>query len=528
MFKMFKENLLSYFSMIESFLRKYFSQILCYVVLLIAIITTFSLQNRIVGWEQGYDDLQPKHHGWVSAHTMAIISKAIPENNFVGYALAYKDDQNNIQYEYFDRYPIFFSALFNKVISLRSKLSDQIYIAKQVMNLIFLCTIIIAFLLIDKLIGNKPLALTIVLLAFSNPFLLFYKDMIHFDQPALFGLLLLIYAIALYKIDGLKIPLYIATFVATSLGRGYASYAVFIVWLCIEAFMILKSKGLGFIEKIKNILKHPSFFLFIIGIVWGASLLSYNLFIEARKRNVPIWETSILVSAEDRLSLNEEFNQENMGIINWREFTAEQINRIVKWSFPVRDVNFKIQGTGLILAIMCIVMGIFIRRQPVEKRIIYLILVLFGFVWLFPLRNLAAFHDYTTMYYIGIPLVFFVSVFAMLNPSKETAHYLVIMGLIIYVFAIYQVKDLHEKRAGDASVYTYDFMRIRQKIDGTGKNVYIAVNIPYGPYPAGYYLNDQYISPHDLADYIITPNRDYSPDNLTPDNDILFLFKKVK
>jgi hypothetical protein len=116
----------------------------------------------------------------------------------------------------------------------------------------------------------------------------------------------------------------------------------------------------------------------------------------------------------------------------------------------------------------------------------------------------------------------------MLNPSKETAHYLVIMGLIIYVFAIYQVKDLHEKRAGDASVYTYDFMRIRQKIDGTGKNVYIAVNIPYGPYPAGYYLNDQYISPHDLADYIITPNREYSPDNLTPDNDILFLFKKVK
>ena len=65
------------------------------------------------------------------------------------------------------------------------------------MNLIFLGTLILAFLIIDKLIKNKPLALTVVFLAFSNPFLLFYKDMVHFDQPASVGFLLLIYAIAL-------------------------------------------------------------------------------------------------------------------------------------------------------------------------------------------------------------------------------------------------------------------------------------------------------------------------------------------
>ncbi|MBK8619711.1 MAG: hypothetical protein IPN96_22040 [Anaerolineales bacterium] len=55
---------------------------------------------------------------------------------------------------------------------------------------------------------------------------------------------------------------------------------------------------------------------------------------------------------------------------------------------------------------MIAAIGITIWKQTADRRMIYLILTLSGFVWLFPLRNLAAFHDYTAMYYIGIPLVF--------------------------------------------------------------------------------------------------------------------------
>ena len=479
-----------------------------------------------MGFEPGYDDLQPKHHGWVTAQTLAIISKATAENGFVGYALAVKDDQNKPDYLYFDRYPVFFSALFNKVLSLRSNMSGQIYLAKQVMNLIFLCTLVMAFLIIDKLIGNKPLALTIVLLAFSNPFLLFYKDMVHFDQPALFGFLLLIYALALYKLDGLKIPLYISTFVAIGLGRGYASIAILILWLVFEAFLILKARGLAIGEKIKKILRHPSFFLLVIGIAWAASLLSYNVLVEAHKRNVPVLQTSILMSAENRLSMNQAFNQENIDIINWSDFIIGQVDRIVKWTFPINQVNLGFLGNSILLGIMFLVMGIIIRRQTLEKRIIYLILVLSGFAWIFPLRNLAAFHDYTTMYYIGISLVFYLSIFSFLKPSRETAYYLAIMGLVIYVSALGQVRDLHNQRAGNADQYTYDFMQIVDKIDGKGKNVYLADTIPYGPYPAGFYLSGEYLSPLNVADYVVSRDKTYLPDNLTPDNRLVFLFKK--
>ncbi len=416
---MFIDKIVLLFQPVEAYLRKYFALIFCLGVLLIAGGMTFKLQNKIVGWEPGYEDLQPKHHGWVSSQGLAIIASATPANRFVGFAIEYKDEQNNIQYDYFDRYPVFFSAIFSQVLALGPTLSAKMYLAKQVMNLIFLATLFVAFLLIDKLIQNKPLALAVVLLTFSNPFLLFFKDMVHFDQPALFGFLLLTYTIAIYKLDGVKWPLVIATFVAIALGRGYASYGVLIVWLAIEAWLILRPRGMRFGQKLVGILKHPAFYMLAIGILWGAGLLSYNILVEAQKRNIPILETSILHSAGQRLSLNEEFNQQYANIVNWGDFIQGQINRIIKWSFPVNKVDLGLVGNGLLLIGMFAVMGRMLRGQILEKRIIFLVMMFSGFAWLLPLKNLAAFHDYTTMYYIGIPLVFICSIIWFLKPSRE-------------------------------------------------------------------------------------------------------------
>ena len=78
-----------------------------------------------------------------------------------------------------------------------------------------------------------------------------------------------------------------ATFVAIGLGRGYASYAILILWLAIEGLLMLRTRGISFGQKIKKILKHPSFYMLVIGIVWGAGLLSYNILVEARKTKYP-------------------------------------------------------------------------------------------------------------------------------------------------------------------------------------------------------------------------------------------------
>ena len=203
-----------------------------------------------------------------------------------------------------------------------------------------------------------------------------------------------------------------------------------------------------------------------------------------------------------------------------------QVNRIIQWSFPVNKVNFEFFGNALLLAAIFVSMGIFLRRQATGQRIIYLLLLLSGFGWLIPLRNLAAFHDYTTMYYIGIPLVFYLALLIFWNPSKRISYFILLISLVVFVSAIFQLKHWHESLAGNANLYTYDFMQIDAQIVGTGNNIYFKNDVPFAPYISLFYLKDQIVAPEELSDYAVSPNRNFWPDNLTPHNHLMFLFKK--
>lgn len=138
----------------ESRLYKKSHDSLLYFIILLVVVITFVTQNRIVGFEPG-------HHGWVSSHGLAIMSKANSDNQFVGYTMSFKDDENKEQYYYFDRYPVFFSAFFNIILSLSNNLATKVYVARQAMNFIFLSTLIMAFMLVNKLIADKHLALSV-------------------------------------------------------------------------------------------------------------------------------------------------------------------------------------------------------------------------------------------------------------------------------------------------------------------------------------------------------------------------------
>jgi hypothetical protein len=130
------------------------------------------------------------------------------------------------------------------------------------------------------------------------------------------------------------------------------------------------------------------------------------------------------------------------------------------------------------------------------------------------------------MYYIGIPLVFFSSIFMFLGAFRRLGYVLSVVALVVYVSALIQVKTWHEERAGKANEYTYDFVRILQEIDGPGKNINMPEMIPYGPFTPGFYLSEHYLTSPDIADYIVTRNRKYPGVNLTPENKVIFLFWK--
>ncbi|MBM2843047.1 MAG: putative rane protein, partial [Anaerolineales bacterium] len=253
-----------------------------------------SARNRVVGWEPGYNELQPGHHGWVSSHTLAVIAHATPANGFVGYALTSIDREGRMDYEYFDRYPVFFSAGMHALLSWKPRLSTQIYLAKQAMNGIFLLTLAAAYLVLRQLSLSPVRSLTAAVLAVSSPYLLFYKDMVHYDQPAVLGMLLLVLAIAWTKVNGRRYFVVGATLLAVSLGRGYASLVILLVWLVLEAIEVLQRKAPFSPDKVRALLSLTSLRAAILGTVWAGLNLAYNIHVEATRRGVALLQTGIV------------------------------------------------------------------------------------------------------------------------------------------------------------------------------------------------------------------------------------------
>jgi hypothetical protein len=489
-------------------------------------------QNHFVGFEPGYDELQPRHHGWVSSHALAIISHATAENGFVGYALAYAEPDGTIRYDYFDRYPVFFSAGMHQALAITERLSSKVYIAKQIMNLIYLATLLIAALIVDKLIGSKPAALAAAVLAMSSEYLLFYKDMIHFDQPALLGFMFLTYTIALCVIDGRRQAPLLGAIVGVSLGRGYASIAVLGVWFVLEWALAFVAGRKCWRRVAREMVAHPATKSLVLGVTLAAVLLLYNASIESWRTGVSFFGTSIFESAEDRLGLDPAFNLRNAAVAAWPRFLVDQLDRLIRWSLPLRKPGGWLWGNVAISGVMLVVIAFASARWDRARRVLVVVALASPIVWLTGMRYMSAPHDYTSMYYMGVPLLFYASAFSLLKVTRRPllAWSVLAIALVLFHVSNQHTQTLHaelETRSdpvGRLSQFTWDMMAIREVLPGDGTVVALSQEFPNAPYGFGFYLPEYALGSMDLADYIITRNPEALPGNLTPENKRLFVF----
>jgi len=487
-------------------------------------------QNTSVGFEPG-------HHGWVSSHTLAIFDKATPSNCFVGYTHTLKNSEGTIDYEYFDRYPVFYSTAMNLILSGAATLQGKVRLARQVMNLVYIGILVLLYAILRKLVPNTCIALAAASLALSGYFFAIYRDMVHFDQPAILGLLLLIYAIALYRIDGKRLPLYLAALVAVSLGRGYASYAVMALWAALESFLILRHSQTGWRLVARSFITHDSIRILILGLLWGTGLLTYNISVEASKRNIHWTETGILESALQRTSLEASGDEPHDHDYSAVTFTMEQLGRLVFVAVPLIADPALYNGNQLFQyamgaiyfpSMLYIVWGCFRNEKNRDKRVILSLLVFSGFVWLFPMHRLAWYHHYTALYYIGIPAVFYAGVLSRFATTKRAAIVSLSAAVALFLVANITANRAHTNSAREVNLYTYDFERIHGQIGGPGKNIHIDGGhqnlIPGTKYAAGFYLSRHFLTPLEIADYAISSDPNYRPGCLTPSNQRLFLF----
>ena len=175
------------------------------------------------------------HYGWVSSNTLSILSRATLANGFVGHARNLLDANGTLDYNYFDRTPVFFSAIVGALIRLANDLPTKVWIARQAMLFLFVLSMLFAWLLLRRLGLKSMAALAAVTLGFSGYQLLYYRELVDFSQPALFGMLLLLYVIARVKLERRTRWrwLTVATLVAVSLGRVPVSLSVLGLWAAV-------------------------------------------------------------------------------------------------------------------------------------------------------------------------------------------------------------------------------------------------------------------------------------------------------
>jgi hypothetical protein len=480
------------------------------------------------------------------------MSHTQPGSGFVGYAMQFRGEDGSISYDYFDRYPVFFSALMGGLLSLSDNLIVQMRIARYAMAAVYAGTVFVAGLLAHTLLRDRWRALAAALLAFSGYWLVFYKDMVHYDQPALFGNLLLLYAIARYKLGARRAWVIAAALVAVSLGRGYSSYVILALWAAWELVAVLVSRKDGDVRAQRAVPRQPArdaVLVFIAAVLWGGACLVYNIGMEARLRDVPLAQTSIIESATRRLPV---FGEKDAGrtvgknVPPWGEFAVQQFERLARWFLPARAQT----ATAPVLlfgGVMWAGAAFAVWRLRGARRQIAFLTAFWGVFWIAFMINLTHGHEYTAMYGVGAPLVFYVAMMTLLPRRAWLSAAALVVAFAALTWSHWQARATVSDPATNRARFTADYNRIAHRIEGDGRNVHI--NVSDGRcvidndfcYVLGFYLDEHYLSPFSVADYVVSRLPTYyanplflppgdenglllMPDTLTPENETAYLF----
>ena len=442
-------------------------------VWIILTLATFALQPIKTGFEKG-------HHGWVSADGLSLFSRADSDHYFVAVMAEHKT-KDGIEYHYFDRYPPFFSPLMNLFLApFLDDFNVFIMLARHLMNIIFILTVIVGTRLLFYFIEDKKRALGVAFIIFSGHFFIHYKDMPHFDQPAILGNLLILYGICEYKFNQRFKPLLLLAIIVPLFGRGYSSNFLLLTWNIFEFIFHFKTLGSNIFTKIIGHLKTKTFIALLLSVPVTAGFLGYNLYIESIVRDVKITETSIFDSAKRRLGAKTLMTEREKKA-QWHRFIPKQIDRKkdlfspeflsmfdigrknVKagWEYYLRRLPSELWG---IIVIIFFFMSTrkYYKTLEENKKILYLTFIFSGFVWLYTMRKLATYHDYTTLYYVGFSMMIFTTLAQYKFQNWKTRRILILGFVMMFGSLVANLYKIYPK-AQLVNHQADDFNRIRKE-----------------------------------------------------------------
>ena len=518
------------------------------VFLLLALSTVF-----LSGNERG-QIYRGMHHSAVTSHHMAVAENLSPKHNFLGIYSLTLDQDGAPSYRPYNRFPIGGYALVRlAVLPFEGDISASLHSARILMLVFFVCTGVLAYLSLCRLMGDRWIALTATLAAFSSYWLLYYNDMVATENmPSLFGVMLTFHGMVVFVQEGRFRQLLAKACAALLL--GWHVYALLLPFTAFGlARRVLPSPPRGSVQSGAG--GAPSFgpylTLGIVTLLFGGAVLSLNLVNEyfAFGGKIPFTEMPTMKSMFKRFGASDGFNAHYAERLAWLPFLEEQFRRIGGMIVPYGLIG-PIWGSaagqsgdisslwglfipGMIASGVCLIGLPFIRHG-----LLMAVLVLSGFCWALPMRHQVFFHQYEAIFYVGIPLAAFCIIFLCIRKLTGERYVPALAALALPVFVLSCTKmagvGLPVRAATAEAELMQDFQAIR---DVLGQGV---VYIPYGQregaigrdrerhFLAGSVVLQPWQSRHrEKAGFLLLRHRDEGPALLTPDNRRMFLYDRA-
>ena len=527
------------------------------VLLLLALSTVF-----LFGSDRGHF-YRSSIHDTVTANHMAVAGNLSPKHGFLGIYSLTLDDDGDLSYRPYNRFPIGGYLLLKLAMSpFGDDFSAQIRSARTLMLAFFVLGAVAVYLALCRIVASRWVALASTLTAFSSYYLLYYNDMVATESmPSLFGVLLAFHGMVVFVQEGRFRQLLVKACAALLL--GWHVYALLIVFIVLGLARELV-KALPFFPRFGRPDQAPEaaptlgryLTLGVVALLFGAALLSFNLGNEyfALGGKTPLAELPTARSMFMRLGADDAFNARHAHQLAWPALLEVQFRRIGAmmlpygwsesvWAFVV-DRPLEAESAPGVFTWGIVASGVCLMGLPfVRHGLLLAALALSGFCWALPMRHNATFHEYEAVFHVGIPLTVFSLVFLSIRRliGDRFVPVLAAAALPIFVLSGAEMSGV-EHGAREAVVeaeLVQDFEAIR---DVLGEGV---IYLPPGQrrerredekilqewlrylLAGSVVLLPKQARQRERAGFVMLRHRDEGPALLTPDNRRMFLYDRA-
>lgn len=462
-------------------------------------------------------------YGGNSFHGLAL-SNSLMSSNHPLFVFSSKElHDGRPTYDAYNRFPIFPFLLTGLLTyPFENHLALQIYAARQLMNVFFFLAIVVVFMLVDKLVKSRYLALSVALLAFSSYHMLSYNDMIFNDIPALLGFVIALHGVVMAQRTKLKRS-HILIYALFPTILGWQPYAVYVTWALIEGIELLLRKKDPTVRRSLDLFKKPSFVITSLAVAWGIGILGLQLFNEWRivggsfvdlpSVNSALWRSGIASSVG---------HTQYAWTFDWISFLPSQAHSIALMLIPFWPI-FQIEPgiNASVFLVASLIVYTLLRylndRSTLNK--VHLIMVFSGLMWAIPMRHFVALHDFQSMFHVGFVVSVYIMLLSRINPK---AWKLLAIDVAMALLITISISNHFKTPTSGANQITAQFQNIRDHLPGNSR-VYIDGDrermVGFSAHAIDFFLSGSWFTTREEASYVVSRNPNFGGEKLTSNPD---------